>query len=196
MVIMMVGRKVGRPVAVLDSLADEDLGTLVQMLGSRSSAVRMLARERLVSAGAAAIAPLSEALDSRDFAVRWEAVKALGEFYDPAAAAGLVRGLVDEDFGVRWLAAEGLVRLGFPGLLASLRALELGAQSVWLRSRVHQILHAFARQGYGPELAPVLRALEGWYPQTTAPLAAARALEALTAADSGRTRRLDRPLAA
>lgn len=161
----------------------------MRALGSGNPVARGMARERLVALGAVAIGPLTEAVGNPSPAVRWEAVKALGEMYDPAATAGLVRGLVDEDFGIRWLAAEGLVRLGYPGLVASLRALEVGAESVWLRGRVHQILRAFARQGYGRDLVPVLRALEGWDPETTAPLAAARALDALAMAEAAGIKR-------
>jgi hypothetical protein len=107
---------------------------------------------------------------------RGQAAKALGEIGDLAAAPALVKALEDDKFDVRWLAARALVALGRDGLPALLQALIERPSSTWLREGAHHVLYDEGYRTWQEQLAPVMKALEGYAPADTLPGAAERVL--------------------
>jgi HEAT repeat protein len=107
------------------------------------------ARRALVAMGERVVGPLTEALSSEKYWVRWEAAKALGQIGSSNAAGSLIKALEDDEPDVRWLAAEALIAIGQ-------EAVDL-----------HKILR------------PVMSELEGSEPSVEVPLAAKKALTEL-----------------
>ncbi len=160
--------------------------SLISALRSHDGMERQRARQSLVAIGEAAVALLTEATTDPNRQVRWEAVKALGEIGDPAAAPALVAALEDEESGVRWLAAEGLIALERDGLVSLLQALEERSQSVWLREGAHHVLHELTADDLRDVMAPVLAALENIEPILEVPVVARAARKALEGTTSRR----------
>ncbi len=138
--------------------------TFLADLGSPDDGKRVKARQSLVSKGKAALPSLIEALRNKEYLVRWEAAKALGEMGDPQAAPALVEALEDKEFDVRWLAAEGLIQLNVNGIKPLLQALEKRRDSEFLREGAHHVFHDLAKGALRKTLRPVLAALEGIEP--------------------------------
>ncbi len=156
----------------------EEIGSLIADLSSYNGPTRRRARQSLVASGRLAVAPLVALLSDPRQQTRWEAVKALGEIGDPAAAPALVHTLEDEWSGIRWLAAEGLAAMGREGLEPLLQALAHHSDSKWLREGAHHMLRAMMPKE-SELVSPVLQALEDIEPVVQVPLAAERALSAL-----------------
>lgn len=152
--------------------------SLIVELGAQSATVRERAHRALVAMGKPAVKPLLKALTSSTEYGRGQAAKALGEIGDLTAAPALVKALEDEKFDVRWLAARALVALGRDGLPALLRALVEHPDSTWLREGAHHILHDEGYETWQEQLAPVMKALEGYAPVDTLPDAAEKVLRA------------------
>jgi HEAT repeat protein len=98
------------PAALLagDSV-DEAVERLVGQL--ENPATRRAAREALVAAGPAAVAPLLPFLDDPEMTVRWEVATILGTIADPAAVPALIqRTVVDDNPHVRWRSLWSLSR--------------------------------------------------------------------------------------
>lgn len=153
--------------------------TLINALSSHDDAVRVQARHSLVAIGKTAVPSLVEALRDKNYLMRWEAAKALGEIGDPQAAPALVNALEDEEFDVRWLAAKGLIEMNIKGLNPLFHALIEHADSVFLRRGAHHVLHDLAKGELREYLASVLIALEDFDSAVQVPVAAAWALEML-----------------
>jgi hypothetical protein len=84
----------------------------------------------------------------------------------------------DGKFDVRWLAARALVALGRDGLPALLQALIERPNSTWLREGAHHVLYDGGYETWRTQLAPVMKALEGYAPTDTLPGAAEKVLRA------------------
>lgn len=84
-----------------------DVADLMRQL--RDFRTRARAQDRLIDLGASAVEPLIQALTDRSEAVRWSAVRCLGEIGDLRAAPPLVRLLSDES--IKGAAAEALQSL-------------------------------------------------------------------------------------
>jgi HEAT repeats len=153
---------------------------LIVDLGSKDGLVRIRARKALVTIGKKAVAPLEEALMSKDKWKRWEAAKALGQIGDAEATKALINALEDEMFDVRWLAAEGLIAIGRPTLIPLLRKLTKQSDSLWLREGAHHVLHGMTMGNLEETLLPVRDALEDIESPLVAPFAARAALNSLT----------------
>lgn len=152
--------------------------SLIVDLGLRSATIRGKAHASLVAIGKPAVKPLLKALtDSTEYG-RGQAAKALGEIGDLSAAPALVKALEDDKFDVRWLAARALVELGRDGLPALLQALVKRPHSTWLREGAHHILRDEGYEPWRNQLAPVMKALEGYAPANTLPDAAESVLRA------------------
>jgi HEAT repeat protein len=95
-----------------DSVHHANIQSLIANLGNKNGCVRIRARETLVNIRSQAVTSLVSALQDRDWRVRWEAAKALGEIGDARAAPALVGALEDARSGIRWLAAGGLIAIG------------------------------------------------------------------------------------
>ncbi len=135
------------------------------------------ARRELVSMGTAALPVLAKQLSARDWHVRWEAARALGEIGDPAAAVLLVEALQDDDTGVRWAAMGSLIQLERGALRPLLESLTRDFYSARLREGVHHVLHVLLSRGKLTEIEKeVFYALEGAAPGVQAAWAANRAL--------------------
>ncbi len=161
---------------------NDDIQRLIELLQSKDGVERQHARRALVRKGTSAIPSLIELLSSPKEHLRWEACKALGSIRDPNTAEHLVKALRDDSMEVRWLAAEGLVALGENALVTLLEALEVHFDSVYLLEGAHHALHALERQNLlNQETLMVLDALRYLEPKITVGVAAARALESLTA---------------
>lgn len=152
--------------------------SLIVDLGVQSATVRERAHSTLVAMGKPAVRPLLEALTNSTEYGRGQAAKALGEIGDLAAAPALVKALEDDKFDVRWLAARALVALGRDGLPALLRALIERPDSTWLREGAHHVLHDEGYKTWQKQLAPVMKALEGYVPTDALPGAAEKVLRA------------------
>jgi HEAT repeat protein len=150
--------------------------SLVEKLGSRDVAEREESRKKLQLFWTEATPALTEALNSPQERVRWEAAQALRRIKDPAAAPALVHALEDDEASIRWLAARALVALGRDALVPLLEELEQGSGSVWLRTGAHHVLHALLREGLADETEPVMEALENLEPTIEVPVAAYHAL--------------------
>jgi sporulation protein YlmC with PRC-barrel domain len=151
---------------------------LIVNLGVQSATVRERAHSTLVTMGKPAVGPLLEALTNSTEYGRGQAAKALGEIGDLTAAPALVKALEDGKFEVRWLAARALVALGRDGLPALLQALIERPNSTWLREGAHHVLHDEGYETWRTQLAPVMKALEGYAPTDTLPGAAEKVLRA------------------
>lgn len=173
---------IAKPSALPKSLKEKQkalhIPALIVNLGNRSATVRKEACAALVAMGKPAVKPLLEALTKSNEYGRGQAAKALGEIGDPAAASALVKALEDDKFDVRWLAAHALVPLGRHGLPALLQALIKHPNSTWLLESAHQVLHDEGYEPWQNQLAPVMKALEGYAPANTLPAAAEEALQA------------------
>lgn len=150
--------------------------TLIVDLGDPSASTREGAREALVAMGKPAVKPLLKALANSTEYGRGQAAKALGEIGDVAAVPALVSALEDDKFDVRWLAARALVALGRDALPALLQALVERPHSTWLREGAHHILHDEGYETWHKQLAPVMKALEGYAPADALPDAAEKVL--------------------
>ncbi len=172
-----------------------DIQPLIADLGSNNGLVRVRTRATLVSMRGEAVPSLISALQDRNWHMRWEAAKALGEIGDPQAAPALVSALEDTRSGIRWLAAEGLIVIGREGLPPLLQTLIHQSDSEWLREGAHHIFRAWLRKKEQPELyskadeemdrriQPVLKALDGIEPVIETPWAAQIALDSLNRAN-------------
>jgi HEAT repeat protein len=166
-----------------ESQGDQEMvRSLVAQLARKDGLEREAARERLVTIGEAAIAPLIRALKDGREMVRWEAAKALGEIHDAAAARALVESLEDRVFDIRWLAAEGLIAIGHKSLPPLLRALEQRSDSKALQNGAHHVAHALAKDDLKEVLRPLLVALEDVEPSVEVPFAALAVLNTLASA--------------
>jgi HEAT repeat protein len=152
---------------------------LLHDLESQDPIIRQEARQRLTSAGKAAVDGLIGALQHPKRHVRWEAAKALAEIAAPSARLAMVGALEDEDVGVRWLAAEGLVAIEQAALVPLLLAIIDRPDSLWLREGAHHVLHKMTKGPLAGIVKPVLAALEHAVPEVEAPVAAYTALNAL-----------------
>lgn len=161
---------------------------LIVDLGLQSATIRERAHSTLIAIGKPAVKPLVKALMKSTEYGRGQAAKALGEIGDLSAAPALVKALEDDKFDVRWLAARALVALGRDGLPALLRALIERPNSTWLREGAHHILHDEGYQTWQEQLAPVMKALEGYAPVDALPEAAEEVLRAFV--PSGATKKV------
>jgi HEAT repeat protein len=151
-------------------------------LASNDWRARVRARQALTGLRAQAVPSLVVALKDRNWRLRWEAAKTLGEISDPSSAPALVEALEDTRSGIRWLAAEGLIAIGHEALPPLLHALVHYSDSEWLREGAHHVLRAMSSSSLNDLVAPVVRALEGVEPVIEVPLAAQAALDALSRA--------------
>jgi len=154
---------------------DAEVARLVRGLASDRWSDRRAAEDGLAGIGATALPALVGALRSDIDAVRWGAVKVLGEIGDLSSVSALVVALEDADGGVRWLAAQALISAGSSALVPILHQLLTGADSPWLQEGAHHVLRSLDR----PEVRRVVRALEDRFPDLTVPVAANEALKAL-----------------
>jgi hypothetical protein len=155
---------------------------LIEDLASQNLATRQHAHQALMAIGRTATVPLIKAMSDTNDQIRWEAVKALDELADPAAATVLVQSLEDETVEVRWRAAEGLIALERYGLEPLLKALVLHSDSVRLRDGAHHVLSrltAISDLDLTDLVTPVLAALEDVEPTMAVPVAADTALKKL-----------------
>jgi HEAT repeat protein len=135
------------------------------------------ARKKLVSLGEVALPILIEQLTAKDWHVRWEAVKALGEMKNPLAVEPIITVLQDDDIGVRWAAMGSLINLGRASIQPLLLALTEHFQSARLRHGAHHVFRSFHQKKMLTTLEiEVMRALEGPNPGITAAQAANQAL--------------------
>ena len=115
-----------------------------------------------VETGDSQLSPLLRKLSARDWRVRWEACKALGELGDRAAAEPLVRMLQDDDISVRWAAMGSLILLGRAAIQPLMQAITRDFSSSRLRQGAHHVLHTFHDRGLLTQAEEqVFRALEG-----------------------------------
>jgi HEAT repeat protein len=156
---------------------------LLVELHSHNWKLREGARWQLESLHDTALFPLMDALNEKDWHVRWEAAKALRDIADARAAPALVKSLRDRRFGVRWLAAEGLISMGEGSLPALLDALVHQGDSILIRDGARHVLRELLghhmRGDVESLVRPVFEALEDIEPSVEAPVAARRALQAL-----------------
>ena len=132
----------------------------ISELASKSSFVRVDARDYLVSMKDQAVPHLIDALKSDNQWVRWEAAKALSKIGDPAASQALIEALEDKMFDVRWIAAEGIISIGRKSLIPLLAALAKKGDSLWLREGAHHVIHDLMRDDLKAVFGPVLEEIE------------------------------------
>jgi hypothetical protein len=137
------------------------------------------ARRALVAMGERVVGPLTEALSSEKYWVRWEAAKALGQIGSSNAAESLIKALEDDEPDVRWLAAEALIATGQEAVEPLLRALIEHADSLLLREGAHHVFYDTHKIDLHKILRPVMSELEGSEPSVEVPLAAKKALTEL-----------------
>lgn len=151
-------------------------------LASQDARMRHEARELLVGKGVEALPALTGCLNSPDWHLRWEAVKALGEMGDvddvaPKAAEALVGMLQDNDTGVRWAAMNSLIQLKRAAIYPVLEALTRDFGSARVREGAHHVLHSLLAQGLlTKDELNVCNALRGAAPAIEAAWAANTAL--------------------
>lgn len=166
----------------------------IRELGSDDPKQSARAREALERMGKAATWHLVQAAYPSGKRTRHEALKALVNLADPAAADLFAECLGDEESDCRWLAAEGLAALGEEGLRRTLTLLLEFPRTDPLLRALHHVLSESQKSGFEDVVAPVLRAFQGPVPQDELPAAAHRALDELRKARRGRPDR-DTPTA-
>ncbi|MBU1101920.1 MAG: HEAT repeat domain-containing protein [Bacteroidetes bacterium] len=148
--------------------------TLVDMLASKISTTRQIARKALVSLGKPAVPLLIKTLEnSKVDHFRWEAAKTLGAIGDIRAIPSLVKALEDRNMDVRWLAAEALNKFkknAWNSLLEAL--LESKEDSVLLREGAHHVLRNQKEAGFNDLLVELSRALKSSAAAELTPIAA------------------------
>ncbi len=159
----------------------ETVRMLIADLRSDNSKIRRRARNALMDIGEPAVAPLLEALGSRDELLRREAAKTLSQISSATAVPVWISTLEDQDCDLRWYATEGLIAAGDAGLVPLLRALEHQPDSVWFRAGAHRVLSHMLGGDLVDILGPVLLALEDVEPALGARVAAFEALSRLGA---------------
>ncbi len=146
-------------------------------LADRDAGRRREARQELVRMGEAALPVLSQKLSARDWHVRWEAAKALGEIGGPKAAELLVGLLQDDDTGVRWAAMGSLIEMERGSLRPMFESLTRDFHSARVREGSHHVLRILLSRGKLTESEKeVFYALKGAAPGIQAAWAANRAL--------------------
>jgi HEAT repeat protein len=152
-------------------------GEILSHLSDWDPRSRHEARKKLVSLGEAVLPLLIDQLSAKDWHIRWEAVKALGEMKNPLAIGAILPVLQDDDIGVRWAAMGALITLGRVVIEPLLLALTEHFQSARLRHAAHHILASFHSKKLLTTIeVEVLRALEAPNPGITAAQAANQAL--------------------
>jgi len=158
---------------------DTTIEFAIAELANKSGFARVDARDYLVSMKDKAVPHLTEALESKNQWVRWEAAKALGKIGDPAASQALINALEDKMFDVRWIAAESIITIGRKALIPLLSALTKRGDSLWLREGAHHVIHDLMREDLKAVFGPVLDAIEKPGGKLAVPLAAEKALTEL-----------------
>ena len=150
---------------------------IIEQLSSSDAYKRHQARLALESLGESGLEALKAHIEDRNWHVRWEVVKALGEMGEVQTASILALALRDEETSVRWAAMDSLIQLGRESIRPMLELLTTEFSSVRVREGVHHVLHALNNQHLlnGPEIE-VFHALEGAAPGIQAAWAASRAL--------------------
>jgi HEAT repeat protein len=151
----------------------------ISELANKSGFARVDARDYLVSMKEKAVPHLTDALESKNQWVRWEAAKALAKIGDPAASQALINALEDKMFDVRWIAAEGIIAIGRKALIPLLSSLTKRGDSLWLREGAHHVIHDLMREDLKAVFGPVLDAIEKPQGKLEVPLAAEKALAEL-----------------
>ncbi len=152
---------------------------LIDELACGEAARCALIRADIAAYGEEAVPPLVHALATRPDIEKIEVARALGTTARPAALRALVKALDDSDFSIRYAAMEGLDTAGLAALPEFLHALVHHADSTYLRSGAHYVLHRIADRGYQDQLRRVLAALEGPAPEVETPIAAYNLLREL-----------------
>ncbi len=129
-------------------------------------------RADIVAYGEEAVPLLTHALMTRPDLEKVEVARALGATARPSALRTLVKALGESDFSIRYAAMEGLDTAGLAALPELLHALVHHADSTYLRSGAHYVLHRIADRGYQDQLRRMLAALEGPAPEVETPIAA------------------------
>ena len=155
-----------------------DIDTLVSNLSSDESIVRQQARHDLVRIGAPATEAIQKLADSDVGHVRWECAKTLAAIGDPASTDTLIKLLEDPDNGTVWDAALGLITIGKPAAKPLLRAVIDRTSHFSIIAGAHHALHEMSENEWGASLKPVYEALHSSEPGASAPVAAAKALDA------------------
>ena len=154
-----------------------EVSRLIQALGDTDSKLRVIARELLVEMGPKVISEVAKVLDGKNDTAKYEAVKCLADIAHPSTAKALASMLDFKEGDIRWIAADGLVELGNAGIEPLLRKLTTDPDSANLRRAVlHALVRLSRRSDLIVELTPVIEALNGPSPASTAPVAAERLL--------------------
>jgi hypothetical protein len=159
--------------------SEDDIHRYVEDLGNKNGMVRQKARQTLVSMGRAALDLLAELSTHPKAVIRWEAVKALGQISDPAAAPVFINALEDENSDVRWLAAKGLIFLGKDGLISILEALAEFKTTVFLKEGAHHIVKALYPKFKSAEMKNLISSLGNRSDNSTIPMNALAVLHSL-----------------
>lgn len=153
---------------------------MVLQLSDSDPYKRHQARMALESMGEGVLPKLMAYIQHKNWHVRWEIVKALGEIGGPRAADMLVERLCDDDTSVRWAAMSSLIRMGREGLRPLMRRMTVDFGSGRFREGAHHILHSLKDHGMLTEAeVKVFQALEGAAPGVQAAWAARSLLEGM-----------------
>ena len=115
------------------SSAKRKAASLIAKLRGKSSASRDQLLAELVALGAAAVGPLTRALEDKDYKIRMAAAEALGALGDDEAIGPLILALSDSSKNTQAAAAEALARIGdaaVPALLDALIGADQAAKRV------------------------------------------------------------------
>jgi HEAT repeat protein len=159
-----------------------NLNDILGQLGHSDPLTRHQVRRELIGMGENGLAILMEGLRSRNWHVRWESVKALGELdrvhQNPQLLAREMVGLLqDDDRSVRWATMSSLIRLQRSAVCPLLLAMTQDFHSARLREGVHHVLNIFMARNLLTDLEKeVFKALEGSAPSVEAAWADNRAL--------------------
>jgi len=153
------------------------ISPLIHDLKSKDGMVREKAREKLVSIGAPAGSHLAELINQPAAALRWEAVKALGQIADPDATSLFITALCDKDEEVRWLAAEGLIAVGTHAIGPLLQELVKNSKSALLRKGAHHYFGAIRKLTESSRFNDLMSSLDGDDPELSTPVAAEKLLK-------------------
>lgn len=151
-------------------------------LGHHDAHVRHQTRLAIISLGEAGLPLLYEGLHSRNWHIRWESVKALGEYdrqhHNPEKVAErMIHLLQDDDHSVRWATMGSLIRMQRAAVGPLLLALTRDFHSSRMREGAHHVLHILYSRNLLTDIEKeVFEALEGSAPGVESAWAANRAL--------------------
>jgi hypothetical protein len=167
-----------RAIQALACIEDERSGpVLIKALAMDRGTLHSAAKRALIDLGPIAEKSWAEALNHPDSHIRWHAARNLSNPSDMRSMELLAEGLMDENRAVRWASADTLVRIGPPGVPATLAVICRSELSNHTCQAAYHALYGVYSRRLRERLKPLLDALQSSTASSEAPAIACRLLQ-------------------